>query len=260
MNLSKTLIIVVATTMLWGCTQEPMEEKGFQVGPSVEEDGASTPTGLVGDSLGFATRPSSVLLTGVPHIRLTTVYKVNVRKQDSTTFIGGNDFHYNYEDESSPTNNWNGHLMPGIEAVHGYNLVNVSHYDVNTGHQKSLFERPVLIKTLYYPSFSNDTLNGVPIAREHLMVTLFNEDTNKDGYINARDLRRMHLFDLNGQRLKDPVAANYSVFRSEYDPANDRMHVFAKLDANNNGKVEDGEAVHIHWIDLKDPTRSGRLY
>ncbi|MBX2973696.1 MAG: hypothetical protein KF797_11370 [Flavobacteriales bacterium] len=261
MNLPKVPAILALAASFTNCSGPGLEEKGFRVDPLSEQYGAEQPNGLSRDSLRFDTRPSNVLLTGISHIRLTTVYKVNHRRDDSSTFIGSNNFHYRYdEDEGGCGNNWHGHLMPGMEAVYGYNFVNISHYDVNTGQQKLLYERPVLIKTLYYPSFASDTLNSLPVSRSHFIVTLFDEDTNKDGYVNPRDLRRIHLFDVNGQRLKAPIPENYSVFSSEYDPANDRMYVFAKLDANNNGRPDDGEPVHIHWIDLKDPTRSGRLY
>jgi hypothetical protein len=70
----------------------------------------------------------------------------------------------------------------------------------------------------------------------------------------------MHLFDVNGVRQKDPVPDHYSVLSSEYDPGNDRMTVFAALDADRNGRREDAEPVHIHWIDLKDPPcRAGSI-
>jgi hypothetical protein len=211
--------------------------------------------------LGFATRPSNVLLTGVQHVRLATVYKVNHRKDDSSLFIGSNNFYCSYSEENAgPGNVWNGHLMPGFDAVYGYNLVNISHFDVTTAQQKLLYERPVLIKTLYYPSFSTDTLNHVPVTRNHFLLTVFDQDTNKDGYIDTKDLRRIHLFDVNGDRQKGPIPDNYSVFRSEYDPGNDRMYVFAGLDADQNGRRDEAEPVHIFWIDLKDPSLSGRQY
>ena len=47
---------------------------------------------------------------------------------------------------------------------------------------------------------------------------------------------------------------------SDYDQANDLMFVFAKLDENGNGRADESEPIHIHWIDLKDPQRTGRLY
>lgn len=258
---STAIHLVVFSLLVSACADAGLEEKGFQVGSSGDPDGSTQASGLNRDSLGFDTRPSNVLLTGVQHVRLATIYKVNHRKDDSSLFIGSNNFHYGYAEESAgPGNVWNGHLMPGFEAVYGYNLVNISHFDVTTSQQKLLYERPVLIKTLYYPSFSSDTLHHVPVMRKHFFVTLFNEDTNKDGYIDPKDLRRMHLFDVNGFRQKDPVPDHYSVFGSEYDPGNDRITVFATLDADRNGKRDDAEPVHIFWIDLKDPSLSGRQY
>jgi hypothetical protein len=77
------------------------------------------------------------------------------------------------------------------------------------------------------------------------MVTVYNDDTNGDGFINLTDLRRMYLFDIHGNNQKTLIPENYSVFKSECDSANDLMYVFAQLDANKNGKRDDEEPVHI---------------
>lgn len=241
------------------CSNNDHLEKGFPVPSSDEAQGSTEANGLSGDSLKFPTRPSNVLLTGIPSVRLTTVYKVNYSKEDSSTFIGSNNYHYRY-DEDSRSNNWNGHIMPGFEAVYGYNLVSISHYDITANKQKLFFEKPVLIKTFYYPSFSSDTLNSLAVSRSYFMATAYDNDTNKDGLIDIKDLRRMHLFNLNGERQGYLVPENYSVIKSEYDPANDFMFVFAQLDANGNGRRDDEEPIHIHWIDMKDPSKTGRQY
>jgi hypothetical protein len=68
------------------------------------------------------------------------------------------------------------------------------------------------------------------------------------------------LFDINGERLKALIPENYSVFKSEYDSDNDFMFVFAQLDSNNNGRQDEGEPIHIFWIDLNDPNKTGRQY
>jgi len=243
------------------CNGDGLEEKGFRVDSGVQP----------GDTLGlltsndgaaiFETRPASVLLTGIGNVRLTTVYKVNWAKDGKSSFIGSDNFHFSYEDpEDDSANNWNYNLMPGLAAVYGYNLVNVSHYDIQENRQKEFFEKPVLIKTLYYPSFSKDTLNYQPVQRNFFMVSVYDEDTNGDGSIDLKDLRRFSLFDVNGIRQKALIPVNYSVISSDYDPANDLMYVFAQLDANDNGRLDDGEPIHIHWVDLKDPQRTGRLY
>ncbi len=243
---------------LLSCSRNEPTNKGFDVGRSDDRPDNGPADGLAHDTLNFPTQPSGVLLTATPHIRLTTIYKVNQRRTGQY-FIGSNDFHSTYEDRDE-LNNWNQHLMPGYEAVYGYNMVNISLFDVRSNEQRSLFDRPVLVKTLYYPTFAQDTLNGQPVQREHLIITTYDEDTNQDGRIDLKDLRRAYLFDMAGNRVQALIPENCSVMRSEYDPANDRMNIFARFDANNNGQQDALEPIQIHWVDLKDPTHTGRQY
>jgi hypothetical protein len=254
-----TLAFVYTIT---SCSDRKFEEKGFQVSPSSDTSEGEQASGLDQDSLKIRTQPSNVLLTGNSNIRLTTIYKVNVNKKDKSTFIGSNSFHYTYEEtEKNDGNNWNDNLMPGLEAVYGYNMVNISHYNIKENKQSNFFKKPVLVRTLYYPAFSKDTLNFKPvITRNYFIVSVYNNDTNKDGFINLKDLRRLYLFNINGELQKALIPENYSVFKSQYDPGNDFMFVFAQLDNNNNGKQDEREPIHIFWIDLKDPSKTGRQY
>lgn len=254
-----TILVLSLVSLMSSCSSGKLEEKGFPVSVDSNSSANENQEGLQHDSIKFETRPDGVLLTGIPNIRLTTIFKVNVNRKDNSKFIGSNSFHTRYEDDKDD-NNWNYNLMPGLASVYGYNMVNVSHYDIKEQKQKNFFENPVLIRTLYYPTFSKDTLNGKPVSREYFLVSVYNDDTNKDGFINLRDLRRLYLFDINGVRQKALIPENYSVVKSEYDSDNDFMYVFAHLDSNNNGRQETGESIHIFWIDLKDPNNTGRLY
>ena len=253
------IFTILFFAVLTSCSNHKLEEKGFPVNVTTQTNEAEKIEGICKDSLKFDTRPSNVLLTGISNVRLTTIYKVNQNKKDGTTFIGSNNYLYN-ETELSIGNNWNKNLIPGLEGAYGYNLVNISHYDIQNNKQKNLFEKPVLIKTLYYPSFSKDTLNYKPIKRNYFLISVYNDDTNKDGFINQKDLRRFYLYDSNGEKQKQLVPENYSVFKSEYDSDNDFMFVFARLDVNKNGQIEDNEPINIFWIDLNDPTRTGQQY
>jgi len=58
----------------------------------------------------------------------------------------------------------------------------------------------------------------------------------KMALFNIKDLRRLYLFNINGERKKALIPEEYSVFKSEYDSDNDFMFVFAQLDSNSNGK------------------------
>jgi hypothetical protein len=257
----QSIVILILVCFLASCSNGKLEEKGFQVSPSSDNAENDQTYGLNRDSVKIHTQPGGVLLTGVPNVRLTTIYKVNVHKKDNSTFIGSNSFHYRYEEpEENPGNNWNNHLMPGLEAVYGYNMVNISHYDIQENLQKNFFEKPALIRTLYYPAFSKDTLNHKPVNRAYFIVSVYNDDTNHDGFINLQDLRRLYLFNISGERQKALIPENYTVLKSEYDPGNDLMYVYAQLDSNNNGRKDEGEPIHIFWIDLRDPDKTGRQY
>ena len=66
--------------------------------------------------------------------------------------------------------------------------------------------------------------------------------------------------DSHGDRLNQLVPENYSVYKSQYDSDNDFMFVFARLDKNANGQIEDNEPVNIFWVNLKDPNITGQQY
>lgn len=241
--------------------REKLEQKGFAVSPAYDDDEDETRRdGISKDSLTFPTRPSNILLTGNPAVRLATVYKVNFTR-DSTTFIGSNDFHFNYERIGETNGNqWHNNYLPGLEAVYGYNLVNVSHFNIETQKKTFFFERPVLIKTLYYPSFSKDTLNYKPVNRDYFLISAYDEDTNKDGFINVKDLRRFYSFDINAENKTPLVPADHSVYKCEYDPANDFVYIFTQIDENKNGQIDQLEPTSIFWVDLKNPERKGTHY
>ena len=217
------------------------------------------------------TRPKNVLMTADPNHRLITVYKVNYNPRTKNYYTGTNNFlrsySYRYDDSyeydgygsERPSKTYQ-YFMPGIEAVNGYNMMNVSHYNFETKEKNTLFEQPVLVNTLYYPCLKQDTLKGQPITRDYYMVSVFDEDTNQDSLINRNDLRRFYHFDIDGKNKSPLVPLNYSVMSSEYDSENDVMFVFAKLDENTNGKREEKEPIHIFWLDLKTPKMGERLY
>jgi hypothetical protein len=38
------------------------------------------------------------------------------------------------------------------------------------------------------------------------------------------------------------------------------VYIFAKLDQNKNGQIEDNEPVNIFWVDLQNPERTGKQF
>lgn len=267
--MKKILIFFISITLLYSCKDEKIEKKGFQVREITESEDGQKIVGLALDSLKFETQPIGVLMTKNAAHRLIPIFKVNSDKY-SNPFTGSVDYYQNWDDESynsegetvtiNDGNHWNHNFMPGFSAINGYNLVNVTHFNQESQTQNNLFVKPVLIRTLYFPAFSKDTLNYQPVNRNFYMVSVYDEDTNKDGFLNVKDLRRMYSFDIEGKAPKNIVPKNHSVMSSEYDADNDLMYILAKFDQNNNGKMELTEPTHIFWINLKDREKTGVVY
>lgn len=263
------LIFALSIFLLFSCKPNKFEKKGFQVSEISEDKNGNKIVGLQIDSLIFATQPIGVLITKNPKHRLIPIFKVNIDKRGNP-FTGSVDYFQNWSDENYSTdseivqmndgNNWNHNFMPGFSAINGYNLVNVTHFNQDSQSQNNFFEKPVLIRTVYFPAFSKDTLNFQPVKRDFYMVSVYDEDTNKDGYLNVKDLRRMYSFDIEGKQPKMIIPKDHSVMSSEYDAENDLMYIFTKFDQNKNGKMELTEPMYIFWVNLKEREKTGVIY
>lgn len=262
-KISFFLASLILTSLLFSCKNKNGEHKEEQISaefsditePSSSDD--STWNSVQGNMsmTQIPTTPNAVIQTGMPQHRLVTVYKGLVEKKEGENiyYRGSNDYG-GYESETQE------HYMPGIDILYGYNLLNIAHYDLKLEKMNFLFQRPALIKTLYYPSFSPDSINKKPVNRNFYLVSVYDEDTNKDTLINRKDLRRFYLFDSTGTVKTQLIPSDYSIVRSQYDQMNDVMYLFATHDVDKNGKKDKKEPMHIFWIDLKAPAKAKRLY
>ena len=201
----------------------------------------------------ISTFPSKVILTGLIDHRLVSIYKSKPINDNNTISKLRYD-NGEYEDES------NTHFMPGIDILFGFNLLNIAHYDLKLEKVNYLFNHPVLVKTLYYPSFIPDSLEKKAINRNFYLVSVYDEDTNKDGLINNKDLRRFYHFNATSILRTQLIPNNYSTIRSQYDSKNDIMYIFAGLDENKNGTQDKTEPIHVFWFSLKTPDKAKLLY
>lgn len=204
----------------------------------------------------IATFPNKVILTGLADHRLVSIYKSNQVMNSADNQHSSN--YYDDGDESGDESTE--HFMPGIDILFGYNLLNIAHYDLKLEKGNFLFNHPVLVKTVYFPSFLPDSMNNEPINRNYYLVSVYDEDTNKDSLINKKDLRRFYHFDATGQVRKQLLPPDYAVVRSQYDSKNDLMYIFAKHDDNKNGTPDKTEPIHVFWFSLQTPGTAKQLY
>jgi hypothetical protein len=269
---AKATLAGLGLALLTGCFFDETKTKEEEE-ISLSEAGAEP--GTVPDSLNsvpgnaafgqVASRPHRVVLTGLPGHRLVTVYKTKPEKKDGEGVVE-QVRSYARTDYDGEQEGGQEHFMPGLDILYGHNLLNIAHYDLQAEKLDFWFKRPVLVRNVYYPSYAPDSLDRKPVVRDYFLVSAYDQDTNQDSLINRRDLRRFYhlrVAQLAAQPAAQPTAlvpANYSVLRSQYDPANDAMYVFAQLDANQNGTAERAEPIHVFWISLKAPAPAKRLY
>lgn len=205
---------------------------------------------------------NSVILTGLDSIRLINIYKVrpgsekNVNREEGTTYYRKLDD--NTGEPSADEDNFC-YFMPGMDVISGYNLINVGHYDMAASRLSYFFQKPVLVRNLYFPGIKRDSLKGVPVSRDFFLASVYDQDTNNDSLINKKDLRRMYHFDKRNTTRTALLPERYSAIRSTYDYRNDVMYIYAKYDANKNGTTEKTEPVSIFYIDLKTPSKARKM-
>ncbi len=256
--LVKSVLVPLAVVVtISSCSSNDGELKGEQIRIEIAEATDTIQVNSIqGDSLNqISTTPNSVVLTGLAQHRLVTIYKSTVQPRSADSYSGWRKSYYDESEDESQE-----HYMPGIDLIRGYNLLNVAHYDFKTEKLNLLFSQPVLIKSLYYPSFVQDSLEEKPISRNFYLLSVYDEDSNGDTLINKIDLRKFYYFSADCSQKTQLIPADHSVVRSQYDPKNDVMYIFAKQDLNKNGAIDKKEPVHIFWIDLKDPQSAKPLY
>ena len=255
--ISCSLILIIA---LSSCSNKTsLKDEQIKISNSVSTNINDSLTNSIKGNASFnqiSTRPNSVILTGFENHRLVTIY-INSNESCSKNNRGN---YSRYSSDNEDSNKGLKNYVPGIEILYGFNLLNVAHYNMKTEKLDFMFDNPVLIKTLYYPSFHQDSIDKKPINRNYYLVSVYNQDTNRDSLINNKDLRRFFYFDIDNKIKIQLLPNDYSVLRSQYDSKNDVLYLYAKFDANTNGIADNEEPIHIFWINLKNPTQAKLLY
>lgn len=249
----KLLLILIVLITVTSCKKH--EKKGEQL-TFAEHQQQNEPTGIstVGDSISnqFASSSGSVLLTGMDRIRLIPVYKIKP-KADRDLHTSESSTYYDYYGENNDEDFYR-YFMPGIDIIYGYNLINIGHYDIQKDTLSYFFDKPVLIKTLYFPGLKSDSLMHKAVSRDYFMVSVYDEDTNLDSLINNKDMRRLYHIDQFNSKKTSLLPEGHSAIKSTYDYKNDIMYIYTRHDANKNGIPEKNEPISIFWIRLNEPT------
>lgn len=255
------LTTLVLTNLNQSCSNKKDKQADEQITANALDNSSTSTDSSINSVSGnltmkqISTYPSEVILTGLCNHRLVSIYKTRQKTNSRDNIISK----FSYDSDESSDESYE-HFMPGIDILFGYNLLNIAHYGMKTEKGNFLFGQPVLIKTLYYPSFTQDSLDKKPINRGYYLISVYDEDTNKDTLLNKKDLRRLYHFDSTGVNKLQIIPKDYSVIKSQYDSKNDAMYIFARHDENKNGTQDDSEPIHVFWFSLKSPDKAKLLY
>jgi hypothetical protein len=262
-SLKILLGVLLLGSFILSCRPKTSEMKDEQIHVDMSENNApkDSITNSIHGNVSFKqmiTYPNSVLMTGMADHRLVPIYQAKkvITHPNEKTIL--NSSYWN--DNNSFDTETEIHFMPGIDILYGYKLLNIAHYNLKSEQFNYLFNHPVLIKTLYYPSSEPDSINKKPIHRNYYLMSVYDEDTNKDTLINRKDLRKFYYFDSSATVSTKLLPPDQSVVRSQYDVQNDVMYLYTKQDINKNGIIESKEPIHIFWIKLSEPNVAKRLY
>ena len=140
-------------------------------------------------------------------------------------------------------------------AISNYNRYEITGYFENLKFQhidstalRPLTDKKVQIQTATY-------LNTIAerSKKQVLVYTLVDADTNKDGRVDATDIRSLYLSDAGGHHFIKISEDMQELIDWSIVEAQNRLYFRTIEDINKNGAFDKNDAVHYHYVDLLSP-------
>jgi len=91
-------------------------------------------------------------------------------------------------------------------------------------------------------------------ARKQLLAyTLVDADTNRDGRVDANDIRSLYISDISGKNFTKISADMQELIDWNIVEAQNRVYFRTIEDINKNGAFDRNDSVHYHYADLLSP-------
>ena len=128
--------------------------------------------------------------------------------------------------------------------ITGY-LRNLKFQQANSDSLKVLSDKPVLIQTAtYLKAFSDRTKQQV------LVYTLADMDTNKDGKLDASDIKTLYISDVSGNGFVKLSSDLEELIDWKMTESKNRLYFRTIEDTNKNGEFDKSDVIHYHFVDL----------
>jgi hypothetical protein len=140
-------------------------------------------------------------------------------------------------------------------AISNYNQYEITGYFENLKFQhidstamRPLTDKPVQIQTATYLNTMAER-----IKKQVLVYTLVDSDTNRDGRIDANDIRSLYISDISGRGFKKLSSDMQELIDWNIIETQNRLYFRTIEDINKNGAFDKNDMVHYHYADLSSP-------
>ena len=140
-------------------------------------------------------------------------------------------------------------------AISNYNRFEITGYFENLKFQhidstalRPLTNKKIQIQTATYLNTISDKHK-----KQLLLYTLVDADTNKDGKVDANDIRALYISDINGHGFKKLSQDVQELIDWNLIEAQGKVYFRTIEDINKNGAFDKNDKVHYHYVNLLTP-------
>jgi hypothetical protein len=128
--------------------------------------------------------------------------------------------------------------------ITGY-LRNLKFQKIGTDSIKPLSDKPMLIQTATFLKSIFDK------EKQQIMVyTLADMDTNKDAKLDENDIKTLYISEISGNRLTKMSVDFEELIDWNLMESTSRLYFRTIGDTNKNGKFDQNDVIHYHFVDL----------
>lgn len=132
-----------------------------------------------------------------------------------------------------------------FELTGYFENIKFQHIDSTTSH--SLTDKVIQIQTA---TFLNTI--AAKIKRQILVYSLVDSDTNKDGKIDANDIKSLYISEFSGAKFTKLSGDLQEFLDWNIVEALNRLYFRTIEDINKNGAIDKNDKVHYHFVNLAD--------
>jgi len=140
-------------------------------------------------------------------------------------------------------------------AISNYSEFEITGYfdNLKFQHKDSTAMYPLTSKQVQIQTATLLNANSGKTKKQFLVYTLVDADTNRDGRVDANDIRSLYISDISGRNFTKVSKDMQELIDWSLVDAQSRLYFRTIEDINKNGAFDKNDSVHYHYADLVSP-------